>query len=218
GGGARRVEDAAAERLEGAVRPALAALQAVMTVLLDAAAAAARAAPPDPGSAQPDAASRPGNATPADDPLLAVPTSVPRTLSPEHWRRLDDSRLLAGQPRVNWADLLRRTWAEDVLVCPRCGGRMAVLDPVSDPTDIRQHLERLGFSAEPAGFAPPRDPDDLPLSRPSRPTGPGPPSAGRSPDDGSPPSSDDFADPPWQEDCQFPLYDETSQVPPDAQD
>ncbi|MBN1774235.1 MAG: hypothetical protein JXB32_23450, partial [Deltaproteobacteria bacterium] len=165
----------------------------------------------------------------------------PRTLSPEHWRRLEDGRLLARQPRVNWADLLRRTWAEDVLVCPSCAGRpfdpsapggrpgaqgkLAVLEPVTDPTDIREHLERLGRAAEPAVFAPPHDPDDLPVSRASRPTGPGPPSAGRPPDDGSPPSSDDFADPPWQEDCQLPpegpersrrLYDDTSQVPPQA--
>ena len=47
----------------------------------------------------------------AGEPLLATPTSVPRTLSPEHWRRLDDGRLLARQPRVDWATLLRRTWA-----------------------------------------------------------------------------------------------------------
>ncbi len=192
-----------------------------------AAAAAARAAAPAPGSAQPDAASRPGNAAAADDPLLAVPTPVPRTLSAEHWKRLDDGRLLARQPRVNWADLLRRTWAEDLLVCPRCAGRMAVLQPVADPTDIRDHLGRLGLAAEPAAFAPPRDPDDVAVTRPPRPAGPGPPSAGRPPDDGSPPSSDDFADPPWQEDCQLPpegpepcrrLYDDASQVPPDAQD
>ncbi|NMC70423.1 MAG: hypothetical protein GYA57_10200, partial [Myxococcales bacterium] len=81
------------------------------------------------------------------------------------------------------------------------------------------HLERLGVSAEPAAFAPPRDPDELPVSRPPRPpAGRGPPSAGRPPDDGSPSSSDDFVDPPWQEDCQLPLYDDASQLPPVAQD
>ena len=181
-------------------------------------ATAGRPAPPGPNSARPDAGVGPCDAGTAGDPLLAVPTSVPRTLSPEHWRRLDDGRLLARQPRVDWATLLRRTWAEDVLVCPRCGGRMAILEPVTDPADIRDHLERLGVSAHPATFAPPRDPDDLPLSRPSHPTGPGPPSAARPPDDGSPLSSDDFADPPWQEDCQLPLYDEASQLPPGAQD
>lgn len=94
---------------------------------------------------------------------------------------------------------------------------MAVLEAVTEPTDIRDHLERLGLSAEPAAFAPPRDPDEVAVSRASRPTGPGPPSAGRSSDDGSPPSPDDLIDPPWQEDCQLPLYDDASQLPPDAQ-
>jgi|LAHR01.1.fsa_nt_gb hypothetical protein len=182
-----------------------------------AAASTDRKAPPFGGSAEPHAASRPADAGAAGEPLLATPTSVPRTLSPEHWRRLDDGRLLARQPRVDWATLLRRTWAEDVLICPRCAGRMAVLEPVTEPADIREHLERLGLPAVPAAFAPPRDPDDLAVSRASRTTGPGPPSAGRSPDDGRPLSSDDFADPPWQEDCQLPLYDDASQVPPDAQ-
>jgi len=153
-----------------------------------------------------------------DDALLAVPTPVPRTLSAEHWRRLDDGRLLARQPRVDWATLLRRTWFEDVLVCPRCAGRMAVLEPVTDAADVRDHIERLGLAAEPAAFAPPRAPDDLPASRPPRQAGPGPPSAGRPPDDRLPPSSDDLLDPPWQEDCQLPLHDDASQVPPDAQD
>ena len=95
---------------------------------------------------------------------------------------------------------------------------MAILEPVTDPARIRDHLERLGLAAEPAAFAPPRDPDELPLSRPPRPAGPGPPSAGRTSDDRLPPSSDDFVDPPWQEDCQLPLYDDASQVPPSAQD
>jgi len=165
-----------------------------------------------------DSAAAPRSSGERDDPLLAVPTPVPRTLSAEHGRRLDDGRRLARQPRVDGATLLRRTWAEDLLVCPRCGGRMAVLDPVTDPNDIRDQLERLGLAAEPAAFVPPRDPDELPLSRPPRPAGPGPPSVARPSDDGGLPSSDDFADPPWQEDCQLPLYDDASQVPPDAQD
>ena len=81
--------------------------------------------------------------------------------------------------------------------------------PDLDPASSAETL-----AAEPAAFAPPRDPDDLPVSRASRPTGPGPPSTGRPSDDGSPPSSDDFADPPWQDDCQLPLYDDASQLPP----
>ena len=166
----------------------------------------------------PDSVPAPRSIGEGDDPLLAVPTPVPRTLSAEHWKRLDDGRLLARQPRVDWATLLRRTWAEDLLVCPRCAGRMAVLQPVTDPTDIREHLERLGLAVDPATFAPPRDPDEVAVSRPPRPAGPGPPFGDRFPDDGALPSSADPVDPPWQEDCQLRLYDDASQVPPDAQD
>ena len=46
----------------------------------------------------------------ASDPLFGAPEPVPRTLSAEHWRRLDDGTLLARQPRVDWATLLRRTF------------------------------------------------------------------------------------------------------------
>jgi hypothetical protein len=67
--------------------------------------------PAAPSSAPDSAPERQAAGEGDDDPLLAVPTTVPRTLSAEHWKRLDDGRLLAQQPRVNWADLLRRTWA-----------------------------------------------------------------------------------------------------------
>ena len=157
-----------------------------------------------------------------DDPLLVVPTPVPRTLSAEHWKRLDDGRLLARQPRVDWANLLRRTWAEDILSCPKCGGRMALIEAVTDHADIRRHLDRLGLPFQPASFAPPRDPDDSPCADPPRRPGRGPPSPvppkGLSDVEGSAgapsPPPDDFADPPWHEDCQIPLYDDASQLPP----
>jgi hypothetical protein len=84
---------------------------------------------------------------PSPDPLFAVPQPVPRALSPEHWRRLDDGRLLARQPRVDWASLLRRSFLQDVLCCPRCCGRMAVIEPVTEPDDIRRSLAALGLRA-----------------------------------------------------------------------
>ena len=144
-----------------------------------------------------------------DDPLLVVPTPVPRTLSAEHWKRLDDGRLLARQPRVDWANLLRRTWAEDILSCPKCGGRMALIEAVTDHADIRRHLDRLGLPFQPASFAPPRDPDDSPCADPPRRPGRGPPSPVPPAGAPSPPPDD-----PWHEDCQIPLYDDASQVPP----
>jgi hypothetical protein len=159
-------------------------------------AAPASAAAPSP-STPAAAAAPPGrrNAGEGGDPLFGAPQPepVPRTLSAEHWRRLDDGLLLARQPRLSWADLLRRTFATDILCCPRCGGRMAVIEPVTEPDDIRRSLAALGLSADPVSFAPARDPDE-PCSR-------GPPSPDPSAVDGAdPPHPDDVGDPPWQDD------------------
>ena len=46
--------------------------------------------------------------------------------------------------RVDWAGLLRRTFALDVFACPRCGGRRKVLAYVTAPAGVRSILEHLG--------------------------------------------------------------------------
>ena len=38
--------------------------------------------------------------------------------------------------RMNWADLLMRVWAIDVLKCPFCGGRMRVIAAIQNPDVI----------------------------------------------------------------------------------
>jgi hypothetical protein len=43
-------------------------------------------------------------------------------ISVRHVDRLLDGLLLATSPRVDWAKLLRRTYATDVLACAYCGG------------------------------------------------------------------------------------------------
>ena len=48
---------------------------------------------------------------------------------------------------IPWAELLRRVFAEDVLKCPRCGGRMRIVAAVTSPTGIRKILEHLGLPA-----------------------------------------------------------------------
>ena len=191
----------------------------------DAPTASPAVAPPSPAPAD----SSPGRRSAGEggDPLLAVPPPVPRTLSADHWRRLDEGRLLARQPRVDWATLLRRTWAEDVLRCPRCRGRMALIEVVTDQAEIRrtrlrtsfggQALARLGLPYEPVSFAPPRDVDDPPRPAPRPTCTRGPPiPAADLPNGADPSPTDDFRDPPWQEDCQIPVDDDASQVPPDA--
>jgi hypothetical protein len=42
--------------------------------------------------------------------------------------------------RIGWARLLARVFAFDVTVCRKCGGRMRVLDVVTDPDDIARLL------------------------------------------------------------------------------
>jgi hypothetical protein len=69
---------------------------------------------------------------PADRPLGAAP--------PRHWR---------------WAELLQRVFAVDVLVCPRCGGRMRVIATIDDPRVVRRILTHLGLMGD---EGPPADP------------------------------------------------------------
>jgi hypothetical protein len=42
--------------------------------------------------------------------------------------------------RLSWANLLSRVFAVDVTVCSKCGGRMKVLEVVTDPNAIARLL------------------------------------------------------------------------------
>jgi hypothetical protein len=55
-----------------------------------------------------------------------------------------------------WADLLRRTFAIDVLACPGCGGRLRLLATIVDPPVVAKILHYLGLPAEVPAPAPPR--------------------------------------------------------------
>jgi hypothetical protein len=45
--------------------------------------------------------------------------------------------------RLDWAALLARVWAVDVLRCPRCDGKMRVIAALSDPTVVARVLAHL---------------------------------------------------------------------------
>jgi hypothetical protein len=49
--------------------------------------------------------------------------------------------------RVDWATLLRRTFAIDVLACPRCDGRMEVLACITDRQVAAQILRHTGLAS-----------------------------------------------------------------------
>ena len=63
----------------------------------------------------------------------------------ERWKQLADGALLARAAKIDWPTLLRRSFAEDVLACPKCRGRLQVLDVVAKPDEARRLLEQLGL-------------------------------------------------------------------------
>jgi hypothetical protein len=78
-------------------------------------------------------------------------------LSIRHWERLKSGALAATTPRVDWASLMRRTFAPTFSSAPRCSGRLRVVAVIDDPTIIRTILDELHI---PRTRAPPhtRDP------------------------------------------------------------
>ena len=80
------------------------------------------------------------------------------TRSHAHLHRLLGGLLVATSPRLDWATLLRRTYASDVLSCPRCHDRMRVLAAITAPDVARQILERLRVATAARQAARARDP------------------------------------------------------------
>jgi hypothetical protein len=83
----------------------------------------------------------------------------------------DEGNDSAGRRRPGgylWADLMRRTFAIDVLDCPRCGGRLRLLALIEQAQVVERILRHLGLPTnrpEPRpARAPPRHADD-PLSQ-----------------------------------------------------
>ena len=56
------------------------------------------------------------------------------------------------QRRLAWGVLMKRAYAVDVLVCPRCAGPMRLLSVIQDERVARRILEHLSLPAR----APPR--------------------------------------------------------------
>jgi uncharacterized protein YbaR (Trm112 family) len=70
-------------------------------------------------------------------------------------RRRPEAPRPEGAPSYRpWAELLARTFAVDVLACPKCHGRMRLLAMVEDPTNVARYLAAVGEATE----VPPRSP------------------------------------------------------------
>jgi hypothetical protein len=61
-------------------------------------------------------------------------------------------------PRVDWTELLRRTFDFDVFAWVRCGGRRRVLASVKGARGVRAIVEHLGLPTAGARLAPARGP------------------------------------------------------------
>ena len=61
-------------------------------------------------------------------------------------------RMKERTPRVDWAELLKRTLDFDVFVCVRCGGRRWVLAYVKGGGGVRAILEHLGMARQVRGW------------------------------------------------------------------
>ncbi len=67
----------------------------------------------------------------------------------------------ASPSRANWARLLRRIFEVDPLLCPRCGGRLAIVAVLTDPKvvdRILRHLTERGLRTSVHARGPPADP------------------------------------------------------------
>ena len=62
---------------------------------------------------------------------------------------------------TSWAELSKRVFAIDALVCPHCGGKRKLIALIQDALVARKILEPLGLDAQPPRPAPARSPPKL---------------------------------------------------------
>ena len=75
-------------------------------------------------------------------------------------------RALRGdRSRVDWATLLRRSFAVDVLECPKCHGRLRVIAVITERDPVRRILAHLAYPPMPLRW---REPGTRPTTRATR--------------------------------------------------
>ncbi len=86
------------------------------------------------------------------------PRIVPSSPSPKPESAGDTKPAPTGCRYRPWAELLKRTFAIDVLVCPRCQGRLRLVAMMTEPKSITRYLRALGEPTCAPERAPPRGP------------------------------------------------------------
>jgi hypothetical protein len=131
-----------------------------------------------PPAPQPSSGSRPAAMPPS------YASSTPSRPADQAQRRADRARTV-----LPWAELLRRVFAIDALVCPKCLGPMTVIAYLTEPAVLEKILTHLGLPCSPPPLAPARPLgqielfDDRPRERRSAPDRPQ--RRGRAPPKGS---------------------------------
>jgi len=96
---------------------------------------------------------------------LVVPGSEPAHLQPcqsctennQNAQPAEAAKKGKVRPRnYRWAELMRRVYDFDVLLCDRCGGRMRILDGIIPPQAVRKILDCLGLPSRPPPIVPVR--------------------------------------------------------------
>lgn len=87
---------------------------------------------------------------------VASPLAALSPLSPEAKERL-------RRTHFSWAELLRRVFAIDILLCPKCGGEMQLLAYITETKVVEKILAHLGVPTAPLILAPARQNEQLDL-------------------------------------------------------
>ena len=66
--------------------------------------------------------------------------------------------------RTSWAELMKRVFEIDVLICPHCGGPRKLIAFLTDGLVVRKILNHLGLPTEPPVLAPARAPPEPELA------------------------------------------------------
>jgi hypothetical protein len=88
----------------------------------------------------------------------AAPAEASPSSEPERETTTPPDGAYRAALRRRWAEMLRRVYEVDPLVCPRCGGEMRVVGFITEPGVIRRILDHLRKRDRPSRSPPPLRP------------------------------------------------------------